>query len=194
MALMPITSMSTYQTSADGRVWNLVHREEAMSTTTEKRWYLVQCKPKQDMRALENLQRQGYECLLPLHKLERLQKGQWKTHEEPLFPGYLFIELDTLLDNWMPIRSTRGVSQIVRFGTHPLSVPPNIIERLRNNTPAVDPAFIPGDKVIVEWGGVHGLEAIFITKDGNERVLILLNILQREVKVTVPVNGLVRAG
>ncbi|WP_440468566.1 transcription/translation regulatory transformer protein RfaH [Pseudomonas sp. YH-1] len=165
-----------------------------MSTTTEKRWYLVQCKPKQDIRALENLRRQGYECLLPLHKLERLQKGQWKTHEEPLFPGYLFIELDTLLDNWMPIRSTRGVSQIVRFGTHPLSVPLNIIERLRNTSPTVEAELLPGDKIIVEWGQLHGLEAIFINKDGNERVLILLNILQREVKVTVPVSGLVRAG
>lgn len=165
-----------------------------MNSTTERRWYLVQCKPKQDLRAFENLQRQGYECLLPLHKVEHLQKGQWQIKEEPLFPGYLFIELDTLLDNWMPIRSTRGVSQLVRFGAHPLAVPPNIIERLRDTSPTVEPEFIPGAKVIVEWGGIHGIEAIFITKDGNERVLILLNILQREVKVTVPVNGLVRAG
>lgn len=165
-----------------------------MDSTTEKHWYLVQCKPKQDLRALENLQRQGYDCLLPLHKIERLQKGQWKIFEEPLFPGYLFIELDTLLDNWMPIRSTRGVSQIVRFGTHPLPVSPNIIERIRNTSPSVDPEFIPGDKVIIELDGLQGLEAIFITKDGAERVLILLNILQREVKVTVPVSGLVRAG
>lgn len=165
-----------------------------MSSTTEKRWYLVQCKPKQDLRALEHLQRQGYECLLPLHKVERLQKGQWQTLEEPLFPGYLFIELDALLDNWMPIRSTRGVSQIVRFGSYPLSVPPNIIEQLRETSPSVEPELLPGDKVIVGWGGVRGIEAIFLTKDGAERVLILLNILQREVKVTVPVNGLARAG
>ncbi|WP_447746951.1 transcription/translation regulatory transformer protein RfaH [Pseudomonas nicosulfuronedens] len=165
-----------------------------MNATTKKHWYLVQCKPKQDLRALEHLQRQEYECLLPLHKVERLQKGQWNTQEEPLFPGYLFIELDTLQDNWMPIRSTRGVNQVVRFGANPLPVPINIIDRLRNTAPPIEQELHPGDKVIVNWGETQGIEAIFLTKDGTERVLLLLNILQREVKVTVPLHGLARAG
>ncbi|PJI50997.1 MAG: transcription/translation regulatory transformer protein RfaH [Pseudomonas sp.] len=165
-----------------------------MDSTTEKHWYLVQCKPKQDLRALEHLQHQGYECLLPMHKFERLKKGQWRIHEEPLFPGYLFIELDTLQDNWMPIRSTRGVSQIVRFGADPVPVPINIIERIRNTACPIEHELQPGDRVIVNWDGSQGMEAIFLTKDGTERVLILLRLLQREVKVSAPLKGLLRVG
>ncbi|MFS2122319.1 transcription/translation regulatory transformer protein RfaH [Pseudomonas sp. Pseusp97] len=164
-----------------------------MNSTTEKRWFLVQCKPKQDFRALENLQRQGYECLLPLHKVERLQKGQWQALEEPLFPGYLFIELDTLLDNWMPIRSTRGVSQIVRFGEAPLPVANSVIDYLRQrNTPPAQ-ELKPGDKVIINWEGTNGIEAIYLAKDGTQRVILLLKLLQREVQITSPIQGLMRA-
>lgn len=164
-----------------------------MNSTTERRWYLVQCKPKQDLRAFENLQRQGYECLLPLHKVEYLQKGQWQVKEEPLFPGYLFIELDTLQDNWMPIRSTRGVSQIVRFGAEPLPVSGEIIEQLQYRAIVPDQTFKTGDKVIIKLAGVSGLEAIFLAKDGTERVLLLLNILQREIRISASTHGLSRA-
>lgn len=155
-----------------------------MSSIIEKRWYLVQCKPKQDLRALENLQRQGYECLLPLHKTLRLQKGQWNTLEEPLFPGYLFIELDSLLDNWMPIRSTRGVSQIVRFGAEPASVPEKIIWKLKQESTAPVKELKPGDKIIIPLADTAGFEAVFLAQTGSERVLLLLNILNREIKLS----------
>ncbi|WP_083196060.1 transcription/translation regulatory transformer protein RfaH [Pseudomonas sp. AU12215] len=163
-----------------------------MQATNEKRWYLVQCKPKQDFRALEHLQHQGYECLLPIHQIERLRKGRWTHQQEPLFPGYIFIELDTFQDNWMPIRSTRGVNQIVRFGANPLPVPISIITRLRDRSELIEHELQPGDRVIIDQAGSQGLEAVFLTKDGTERVILLMNILQREVKVTVSLHGISR--
>ncbi|MDH1007223.1 transcription/translation regulatory transformer protein RfaH [Pseudomonas nicosulfuronedens] len=160
-----------------------------MSSITEKRWYLVQCKPKQDLRALENLRRQGYECLLPLHKIERLRKGKWNILEEPLFPGYLFIELDSLLDNWMPIRSTRGVSQIVRFGAEPASVPEKIIWKLKQESTTPKKELKPGDKIIIKLAETTGFEAVFLAQTGSERVLILLNFLNREIKLRTRTKG-----
>lgn len=161
-----------------------------MQATDEKRWYLVQCKPRQDFRAFENLQNQGYECLLPTQKVERLRNGQWSHQEEPLFPGYLFIELDTLQDNWVPIRSTRGVSKIVSFGSHPLSVSESVISRLRIIQPAPPTAIKAGDQVRVSYQDSDYLEAIFVAKDGTERVLILLTLMHREIKVSIPTENL----
>lgn len=80
------------------------------------RWYLIQCKPRQDSRAEENLTRQDFKCYRPTHRVERVQRGRRTTSMESLFPGYLFIQLDQLNDNWHPIRSTRGVNQLVTFG------------------------------------------------------------------------------
>lgn len=155
-----------------------------MQATTEKHWYLVQCKPKQDFRALEHLQHQGYECLLPTRQIEQLRNGQWSSQEEPLFPGYLFIELATTKDNWMSVRSTRGVRKIVSFGITPSTVPTAVIDQLRTNRLPIKPKFIPGEKIIVDYTGMDGMEAIFIAKDGEERVLILLKILNRQIKTT----------
>ena len=161
-----------------------------MQSTAEKSWYLIHCKPRQDFRALEHLEHQGYECFLPRNQVERLRNGQWIRQEEPLFPGYLFIELDTQQDNWMPIRSTRGVNQIVRFGATPIPVPSNIIQYLRGRRAPLEQEILPGEKVIVTWPGTKGIEAIFLTKDGEERVILLLTLLQREVQVSAHIKNL----
>ncbi|MCL6688664.1 transcription/translation regulatory transformer protein RfaH [Pseudomonas sp. R3.Fl] len=163
-----------------------------MPDATGKRWYLIQCKPRQDRRALEHLERQGYQCLLPLHSVERLQKGKLQQTEEPLFPGYLFIHLDKVDDNWLPIRSTRGINQIVSFGDRPTPVPDQVIGKLFNAPTALLPALVKGDQVLIDDANLNQLEAIFLCRNGNERVLILLNILQREVTISLPIERLRR--
>ncbi|MGE4474982.1 MAG: transcription/translation regulatory transformer protein RfaH [Stutzerimonas sp.] len=155
-----------------------------MTATAQPRWYLVQTRPRQEARAEENLQRQSFECYRPL-----IERGQGSS--EPLFPGYLFIRLDHLQDNWYPIRSTRGVARIVAFGGQPTPVQDALIGELRERverharqrTPA---AFKAGDRVQVSGDSFHDLEAIFVAPDGEQRSVILLNLLQRQQKVRVP--------
>ncbi|OBP11910.1 MULTISPECIES: transcription/translation regulatory transformer protein RfaH [unclassified Pseudomonas] len=161
-----------------------------MPDATGKRWYLIQCKPRQASRALEHLERQGYECLLPLYFVERPQKGKLCRIEEPLFPGYLFIFLDKVEDNWLPIRSTRGVNQIVSFGGIPAPIPEYIIEELIALPRPTLPALIEGDRVKIDIPNFRSLDAIFISKDGNERALLLLSILNRELVISISSNSL----
>ena len=91
-------------------------------------WYLVQSKPRNEMRALENLVRQGYETYLPLMEVERLQRGKLLKKMEPLFPRYLFLHLEEGNDNWGPIRSTMGVAGLVRFGQAYAVVSDDVLE------------------------------------------------------------------
>lgn len=151
--------------------------------SSSPRWYLIQTKPRQEARAEENLRRQAFDCYSP-------RKGG-KT-EEPLFPGYLFIRLDRQLDNWYPIRSTRGVARVVSFGGEPTPVRDELIEQLRQRlaAPAQKPQFQPGERVQLRGGSFNELEAIFVCIDGEERSVILLNLLQREQKVRVPTHYL----
>src|ERR1700722_6016330 len=99
--------------------------------TSQLRWYLVQCRPRQDKRAHEHLERQGFECYRPLCESERMRSGRKHMGKATLFPNYIFIRLDRIHHNWLPIRSTRGVAQIVRFNEYPLPVPDEIIEQIR---------------------------------------------------------------
>ncbi|MBE7377028.1 transcription/translation regulatory transformer protein RfaH [Pseudomonas lopnurensis] len=165
-----------------------------MSPNNAPRWYLIQTKPRQEARAEEHLRRQHFECYRPLKSHPPLRPGQHARTDEALFPGYLFIRLDCVQDNWYPIRSTRGVSRVVTFGGQPIPVQDELIEQLRRRlaqpqgTPAA--AFKPGERVQISGGSFSDIEAIFVSSDGEERSVILLNLLQREQKVRVPTRYL----
>lgn len=156
----------------------------------ELRWYLIHCKPREDERALENLQRQGFECFRPTRLIERRRDGRKCTVAESLFPNYLFIRLDRVHDNWSPIRSTRGVLQIVRFNDYPMPVADSIIERIRTRLAAdsVEPYLKPGERVRIAEGAFSQLEAIFVSSDGDDRVVLLLDVLQRNLQLSFPLK------
>ncbi|MGM3388643.1 transcription/translation regulatory transformer protein RfaH [Stutzerimonas stutzeri] len=149
-------------------------------------WYLLQCKPRQDSRALEHLRRQGFDCFAPTFRAQSLRAGRLREVEQPLFPGYLFIRMGEV-DNWLPLRSTRGVNRVVAFCGQPCRVQERIVEQLKTRCATTEqpPLLNPGDQVQVRIGAYADLDAIFLSMDGEERVMLLLNILNREQQVQV---------
>ena len=155
-------------------------------------WYLVHCKPRQDERAEEHLLRQGYACYRPRLQRERLVRGRRQSVVESLFPGYLFIQLNPD-SNWSPLRSTRGVNRLVRFGEYPLQVPSSLIDSLQERTPSEpQPLLQPGDRVRIVDGSFAELEAIFLSMDGEERVVLLMKLLNREHRLSLPLTSVRR--
>jgi transcriptional antiterminator RfaH len=165
--------------------------------TTGLRWYVIKCRPRQDYRALENLDRQRFSCYLPTLSVERMHHNRQVEIQEPLFPGYLFIRLDDINDNWYPIRSTRGVSQIVCANGHPLPVQEEIIEvirkRLATSRSSV-PCLQPGERVRITEGCFSGVEAVFVAKDGSQRVMLLMKILHQEQTLSFPAGAVRKCG
>ncbi|NVK42629.1 MAG: transcription/translation regulatory transformer protein RfaH [Oceanospirillaceae bacterium] len=161
----------------------------------QRAWYLLQTKPRQEERARENLENQGYDCFAPKLSAERIRRGKRQTVVEPMFPGYLFIYLDQVADNWRPIRSTRGVSRLVTFNDMPLPIDSNIIEELRQRVAGQEPEseLKTGDTVHICQGAFADLDAIFECYDGTERVVLLLNLLHRTQRLSMPLNNIRRA-
>lgn len=157
-------------------------------------WYLVQSKPRNEMRALENLVRQGYETYLPLIEVERLQRGKLLKKMEPLFPRYLFLQLEEGNDNWGPIRSTLGVAGMVRFGQMYAMVSDEVIDVVRERTQEVRKSlFAAGETIRVVSGPLLGLEGVFEIADGEQRSFVLLEFMQKQQRVSVSTADL-RAG
>jgi len=149
-------------------------------------WYLIHSRPRQEARALENLQRQGYEAWLPMLTVEKIQRGRFKQVAEPMFNRYLFIQLDAVSSNWAPIRSTLGVSRLVTFGSVPASVPDELIEALRD-APAQAPQRLmaPGQEVLFVEGALQGLRGIFEQHDGEARAMVLIELLSKPQSIAV---------
>jgi transcriptional antiterminator RfaH len=156
------------------------------------RWYLVQSRPQQAERAEENLQRQGYTVYHPKFTVERIRRGRKVEREESLFPNYLFIRLQRWVDNWYPLRSTRGVARLVSFGKEPLPVQEQLIQAIqaRIEQGATQPAFTPGQPVEITEGAFKGLDAIFKAQKDEQRVLLLIELLHRQHTVQLPLTAI----
>ena len=153
-----------------------------------RHWYVIQCRARQESRALAHLQRQGYGCFLPRLVVEQVRQGQRVCVSEPLFPGYLFVALDPQRDHWAPIRSTRGVLRVVGFGGLPVPMPPGAVEALQQQTntePTQHSDWQPGAPVQVQLGEASWCAGVFQEFEGERRALVLLGLLQQQHQVSV---------
>lgn len=154
-------------------------------------WNLIHTKPRLEFSACQNLEQQGYEVYLPLIAREKLYKGHLTVVNEPLFPRYLFVKLTDKSESkgWSPIRSTRGVSRIVVFGSEPAKVCFTVVEKIKayQQLQQANPNmyFKTGDKVCLTEGPFAGLEAVYQMSDGIRRAYVLLELLSKSVRLQV---------
>ena len=164
-----------------------------------KHWYAVYCKPREDERAEVHLRRQDFEVFRPKHRVRRRRQGRMTTLVESLFPRYLFIHLDDVSENWGPIRSTRGVAGLVRWGSRVPRVPDVVVDCLQQQvdtagcipTPPAD--YRAGDRLRILEGPFAGLEGVFYSRDSDQRVTLLLEFMQQPQRMPFPEAALERA-
>ena len=145
---------------------------------TLKNWYLIKTKPRQEKKAKQNLENQGYVAFFPIAKInDRLVA---------LFPSYLFVQLNEKTQNFSPIYSTKGVSYFVKFGLNFAKVPTSVIKFIKTNQHITTEKFInlnkfkSGDKVQISDGAFKNYMAIFKCYKSDERVILLMNLLGNE--------------
>ena len=148
-----------------------------------KHWYLVKTKSKQEDIAILNLENQNFHVYCPYALI--------RNKNEVLFPGYIFIQLDKDTQNWSPIRSTKGILYFVRFGLSYAKIPDNIIEFIKTNQLNTAEKlkninkFKSGDKVQITDGVFKNCIAIFKSFKSDERVILLMNLLGQQQKITI---------
>ena len=113
-----------------------------------------------------------------------------------MFPGYLFVKINTELDKWNRIRSTRGVSHLVVFGERLAEIPNQVIAYLKSGADEDDifrqkitrQEFQKGDKLVIEKGMFKDKEATFLAKKSKERVSILLRFVNHLITADIPAS------
>jgi len=152
-------------------------------TINMKKWYLIRTKPRQEQKAKLNLENQGYGVFCPMAKINN--------RLVVLFPSYLFVQLNEKTQNWSPINSTMGVSNFVKFGPNFAKVPTSVIEFIKTNQNSISDKlkdlkkFKSGDKVQISNGAFKNWVAIFKCHTSDERVILLMNLLGREQRLSI---------
>ncbi len=162
-------------------------------TMTSPHWYAIHTKPRAEEQARAALEHKGICVYLPLIEVQRVNPRARPV--VPLFPGYLFVQVDLGEVGQTAINRTHGVVNLVNFGGDPVMVPEAVIEHVRRRLLEVQHRdemgpFHPGDRVRIISGPLRDLDAVFeqpISAKGRARVLIefLGRITSAEVNVSM---------
>ena len=166
-----------------------------ISAANNSKWLLVYTKTKEEQRAKKNLENQGFEIFLPMIAFAKPNQSKSITLKA-MFPRYLFVKINTELDKWNRIKSTRGVSHMVVFGQRLAEIPNQVIAYLKSGADENDifrqkitrQEFQKGDKLVIEKGMFKDKEATFLAKKSKERVRILLRFVNHLITADIPAS------
>ena len=153
-------------------------------------WYFIQFKRNSHRIAERNLNQQGFETFLPLQDLTGKRGSKFLTSIKPLFPGYMFVSVNSDGPQWHKINNTIGVSRLMCQDGVPKRVPSEVVSGLISRCDSfgrlISPAALKcGDSVKFQSGVLANFIATVETIDSNRRIWVLMDIMGQNTRVQV---------
>jgi len=159
-------------------------------------WFAVNTKPRKEDYVTRQLEAKGREVYLPKIVVVRKRGAARLSLSEPLFPGYLFVRLNSEPTAVQAVNWTPGVRRLLCSGGTPVPVPDAAIDLIRQRLaprgrqtlkPQAD--FLVGSQVAIRQGPFAGLLGVVEKPiSGKGRVRVLLELLQRQI--TLEIDGI----
>lgn len=156
-----------------------------------RQWYAFRVRPRHEKSVSTILRSKCCNEFLPLLKTRTRWSDRVTVVERPLFPGYIFCEIEP--QGVSSVRSTPGVFDVVRAGSQPLPAHRDEVESLlhavRHELP-LEPCSLEGlrrgDSLKIMTGPLTGLCGTMVKIRGEQRLLISIELLHRQVLVDLP--------
>jgi len=160
-------------------------------------WYVCLTKPRQEAFAASKLQEQGYELYLPQLENWARRAGCWTKKQSVMFPRYAFVRPTRPSQGVWAIRSTPGVTTLVKFGPVLACVSHERLAALQallaeRAAAAPQQPLQPGQQVVFASGPLQGLSGL-VSDVAAERVTVLMTLLGQEQRVAGPADQLALA-
>lgn len=154
---------------------------ETSGNSTERLWYVLKTKPREEKVCLREMERREIEALCPMTREFRFRRRRQEV--VPLFPGYVFARF-AFPDDYHCVRWAKGVSNLVRFGENDPPVLDNdvvkfLLERMDGDG-VIDtlPELNEGQKVQFLSEPLRGMVGTILNCDsGQGRVRVLMDLL-----------------
>ncbi len=157
-------------------------------------WRVVETKRHRERLAQTRIAARGLRTYLPL--LRQWPRPAVGAPVGPMFPGYVFVALTSR--DIHPVTGTPGVRGLVHFGGVLAELDDAVVELLRAREGA-DGTIAPappaaGSALRITDGPLRGFSAVLERRlTARQRVLLLLEILQRQTRVEIPEGWVRRA-
>ena len=153
-------------------------------------WFVVQTHPRAEEKANRHLINQNFATYLPRYRRPIRHARRDVVALRPLFPGYLFVHLDPDGCRWRSINGTIGVQRILADCDAPLHLPEQVIAEIKaredeNGVIKLQPTFSRGQAVRVLQGAMSDLDCLFEEMRDENRAILLVSLLGREVRMQV---------
>ncbi len=151
-------------------------------------WYIARIKVQKETALQTFLSIYGIGAFSP----KIIYLGQKGGTPKPLFPTYMFCDVDRESSLWPIVRWAPGISYFLPRDGDPAQIPQALIDFLRQRTTQWNDSsnlshLRQGDKVVVTGGPFVSLEGVFQSYiPSKDRCRILLDVVGRLTRVELP--------
>jgi transcriptional antiterminator RfaH len=151
----------------------------------KKNWLVATYKINEVRRVESNLSNQKFDYYLPKITIKKINAT---SKVEVLFPGYIFV--NTSLENYLALKYTMGIKNIIKFGDNISCLSFDEIEAMQTaeETSKIDPVASQiqiGQDVMISKGSLAGIITKVRSLPSKDRVGILLSFLGSVRRVTI---------
>jgi len=160
-------------------------------------WYALQSYPRHEKRVHEDLSLRGIESFLPLYESVHRWKNGCKVRVElPLFPGYLFVNINPR--ERFKVLSLPGAVSIVGSISGPWPLPDAEIVGLRDSVKShkfePHPYLAVGQKVRIKSGPLADLTGFLVRQAGGLLVVLSVELIRQAVAIEVDADDVEAIG
>ena len=161
-----------------------------MTDIVDLKWYALYVRSRYEKRAHELLLEQGVLSFLPLLDTWKQWSDRKKKVSEPLFRGYLFVNIEMRREKIM-VLDTEGVVKFIGIGKTPsvifqrdidwlkqLVMEPDAVHRTVSSMP-------PGQRVKVLAGPFKDFEGVVVKEGRESRLEVYFESIMQGVEVTI---------
>jgi transcription antitermination factor NusG len=159
-----------------------------------QKWYAAYTKPRYEKKAKHYLDQQEIANWLPMQRLRRQWSDRVKWVEEPVFKYYIFVHISE--SQYFDTLNTYGIVRFITFERKAVQIPDDQMDFLRRifdtgyEVESSDLDLKTGDRVEIQTGPMAGRQGTLVSRAGDKKVRVDLEILQQSLFITVPVENL----
>jgi transcription antitermination factor NusG len=153
-------------------------------------WYAVHTRVHQERLVAQRLRNQGLTPFLPVTTEIRRWSDRRKYIEVPLFSCYVFVRMTMAPEERARFFCVDGILGLVGVRGYGTPIPDEQIEAVRALlTQKLSWSFHPflkvGQRVRIRGGALDGIEGIFLSRNGDQTLVISVDAVQRSLAVRI---------